>query len=71
MRSRFWMARDLEAMSGGVGIMPFFLDNKWFKKKILPPHAPKELALHCATEYSQLASFLPELYELYGSNKHK
>ena len=32
MRSRFWMARDLEAMSGGVGIMPMkmaFLNWIW------------------------------------------
>lgn len=66
MRSRFWMARDLEAMSGGIGLAAFFADNRFVKKKSLPANAPKELAFHCATEYSQLASFLPELYELYG-----
>jgi len=68
MRSRFWLARDLEAMSGGIGLAAFFADNKFVKNKALPPNAPKELAFHCATEYSQLASFLPELYELYGTN---
>jgi len=66
MRSRFWMARDLEAMSGGIGLAAFFADNRFVKKKSLPANAPKELAFHCATEYSQLASFLPELYALYG-----
>jgi len=66
MRSRFWMARDLEAMSGGIGLMAFFADNKFVKNKALPPNAPEELAFHCATEYSHLATFLPELYSLYG-----
>lgn len=66
MRSRFWMARDLEAMSGGLGLVALLADNQFVKKKALPANAPKELAFHCATEYSQLASFLPELYERYG-----
>lgn len=66
MRSRFWMARDLEAMSGGLGLVAFLADNKFVKNKALPADAPKELAFHCATEYSQLAGFLPEFYRLYG-----
>ena len=66
MRSRFWMARDLEGMSGGAGILAFFVDNQFFKRLILPDKLPRELALHCANEYSQLASFLPELYAQYG-----
>lgn len=68
MRSRFWIARDLEAMSGGWGLVAFIADNKLVKQLTLPAKAPKALAFHCATEFSQLASFLPELYRLYGSN---
>ncbi len=67
MRSRFWIARDFEAMSGGLGLAALLANNKFIKQEMLPPNGPKELAFHCATEYSQLASFLPELYKLYGS----
>lgn len=66
MRSRFWLARDIEAMSGGLGLVAFIANNNLFKQLALPSNAPKELAFHCASEYSQLASFLPELYRLYG-----
>lgn len=66
MRSRFWMARELEPMSGGAGLAAF-LASLIPKRLALPEKAPRELAFHCATEYSQLASFLPELYRLYGS----
>jgi len=66
MRSRFWMATDIEGMAGGAGILAFFIDNPFFKRRMLPEKLPRELALHCANEYSQLASFLPELYEQYG-----
>ncbi|WP_344927639.1 DAPG hydrolase family protein [Aquimarina addita] len=66
MRSRFWMARDLEPMSGGLGLAAFLADNQFIKRRAMPSYAPKELAFHCATEYSQLAGFLPELYAVYG-----
>ena len=69
MRSRFWMARDVEAMAGGLGLAAFFADNPFVKRKALPPNGPEALAFHCATEYSQLASFLPELYATYGPKK--
>ena len=66
MRSRFWMARDLEAMSGGAGLLGLVANNRFFKQRLLPDKGPRELAFHCVTEYSQLASFLPPLYRQYG-----
>lgn len=66
MRSRFWIAQDLEGMSGGAGILAFLVNNSVFKRNVLPEGLPQQLALHCANEYSQLASFLPQVYEQYG-----
>ena len=66
MRSRFWIAQDLEAMSGGAGIAAFLANNPVFKRNVIPQNLPQELALHCANEYSQLASFLPQVYAQYG-----
>ena len=66
MLSRFWIGRELEAMSGGLGLLAGLANTRFFKQRLIPHKLPQELALHCANEYSQLASFLPELYRRYG-----
>jgi hypothetical protein len=66
MRSRFWIARDFEAMAGGLGIAAALADNRFVKHLVVPQDLPMELALHCANEYAQLASFLPEVYDQYN-----
>lgn len=66
MRSRFWIAREFEAMAGGLGLAAFLADNPLVKSVVVPENLPQELALHCANEYAQLASFLPEVFALYG-----
>lgn len=66
MLSRFWIGRELEAMSGGLGLLAALANTRFFKQRLIPHNLPQELALHCANEYSQLASFLPELYRRYG-----
>ncbi len=68
MRSRFWMGRDFEAMAGGWPIAAALADNRVVKGLVLPEHASRGLAWHCATEYHHLASFLAELYEEYGGD---
>lgn len=67
MRSRFWIAREFEAMADGLGVAAALANNSVVKRRLVPKNLARELALHCANEYSQLASFLPELYEQYGS----
>ena len=66
MRSRFWVARKFEAMTGGAGIAAALLNNRLAKQMILPGELPLALGLHCANEYAQLASFLPDLFAQYG-----
>jgi hypothetical protein len=66
MRSRFWIAREFEAMAGGLGVAAALADNALVKQVVVPENLPQELALHCANEYSQLASFLPEVFAEYG-----
>lgn len=65
MRSRFWIAREFEAMAGGLGVAAALANNSVVKRIVVPENLPQELALHCANEYSQLASFLPEVYGQY------
>ena len=69
MRSRFWIAREFEAMAGGLGVAAAVADNALVKRVVVPKNLPLELALHCANEYSQLASFLPEVYGQYKAVK--
>ena len=69
MRSRFWIAREFEAMAGGLGVAAALADNAVVKRVVVPENLPQELALHCANEYSQLASFLPEVYDEYKDAK--
>lgn len=69
MRSRFWMARHPEAMAGGQGFVGALLRLAPVKKRMLKPEAARGMAFHCAQEYAQLASFLPELYAQYGPGR--
>ena len=66
MRSPFWIAREFEAMGEGLGVAAALANNSMVKRRLVPENLARELALHCANEYSQLASFLPEVYEQYG-----
>jgi len=51
MRSRFWVGNELP----------------WIARKVaISEEQLYELAHHCLTEYTQLASFLPEVYNTYG-----
>ena len=66
MRSRFWMARHPEAMAGGQGLVGAALRLEPVKKRMLKTTAASGMAFHCAQEFSQLASFLPELFAQFG-----
>ena len=52
-------------MAGGLGLAALLADNPFMKSLVVPENLPHELALNCANEYAQLASFLPEVYSRY------
>lgn len=57
MRSRFWMGYNIIDRKPKKKIPPFIK---------IPSRIPKGLAAHCAYEFSNLASFLPQIYEEEG-----
>ena len=66
MRSRFWQLRKIEPMAGGPQVPQAVRDMVARQKLRVGPEAGAAMAFHCATEYSQLAGFLAELYRKYG-----
>lgn len=57
-RSRFWI---------GGAIKPAIGNNRVIRRLTVPKDAPRVMAQHCAAEYANLASLLPELYARYHS----
>ena len=64
LRSRFWIGsvmrphapKPLASAVAGV------INRKTFRRALVPRRAPEAVARHCAEEYTNLASLLPELY---------
>ena len=54
-------------MACGLGLAAALADNRFVKYSVVPHGVPMELALHCANEYTQLASFLPKVYNAYSN----
>jgi phloretin hydrolase len=69
LRSHFWL---------GAAVRPYLptpiaapagwaLNNRLVRRLSLPNGLPRALATHCAEEYANLASLLPELYGRFGA----
>lgn len=54
LRSRFWVGNELPKIA---------------RKIAIDTESLYDLSHHCLTEYTQLSSFLPEVYQAYGMNK--
>ena len=68
LRSRFWLgaaiAPDLPApLARAAGKL---LNRRAVRARMLPATATAKLAHHCAEEYANLATLLPELWSAYG-----
>lgn len=67
MRSRFWIGGNLR-----VNRLPerspvnLIINTRLVRKLAIPRDTARQMALHCAQEYSNLAAILPELYRDYG-----
>jgi len=64
MRSRFWMANNVDRMDKfGKGILNSILNKSFIKKILLPNNLGKHMFHHCTQEYNNLGDILPELYK--------
>ena len=68
LRSRFWLGAvlrpDLPGALGAVGAR--LVNRPLVRRRALPDGLPRQLALHCAEEYANLAEILPELHAAYA-----
>ncbi|MGH2906049.1 MAG: DAPG hydrolase family protein [Solirubrobacterales bacterium] len=68
LRSRFWLGAALRPDLPGpvAGAAARAINRRMIRKRLIPDEAPKQLALHCAAEYTRLGAMLPELYAQFG-----
>ena len=68
LRSRFWIGGRLRPdLPGAAGdAVAAAISRPLVRRMALPRRLPHRLATHCAAEYANLATLLPELYERYA-----
>ncbi|HEV7938987.1 MAG TPA: hypothetical protein VGP18_13315 [Solirubrobacteraceae bacterium] len=66
LRSRFWLGASLRPYGPLGGLLKPLLNTPLVRGRALPKHLPQALATHCAEEYANLGTLLPELYERFG-----
>lgn len=73
LRSRFWLGASIrpyapEPLASLAGVL---LNNPIVRRLALPDDLPHALALHCAAEYANFATLVPELYQRFGPESTK
>ncbi len=68
LKSRFWLGDSLRPYLPGplAGPAQWALTRPAVRRRALPAEVPRLLARHCAEEYANLATLLPELYRGFG-----
>jgi hypothetical protein len=66
LRSRFWLGAALRPYGPLGSFGAHLLNRPLVRRRALPSRLPLALARHCAQEYANLGSLLPELYRHYG-----
>lgn len=66
LRSAFWLGAALRPYGALGPIGERVLNNRFTRRATLPAGLPKALARHCAEEYANLATLLPELFVTVG-----
>jgi hypothetical protein len=66
LRSRFWLGASLRPYGPLGNLGERFLNTPFVRRRALPKGLPKSLASHCAEEYANLGTLLPELYDTYA-----
>jgi hypothetical protein len=67
LRSRFWLGAELRLFSASALATPVngVLARPAIRRRLVPAKAPLAMARHCAAEFANLASLLPQLYGEY------
>jgi DAPG hydrolase PhiG domain len=67
LRSRFWLGAELRLFSASALASPVnrVLSSAAVRRRLVPRRAPLAMARHCAAEFANLASLLPQLYGEY------
>ena len=65
LRSRFWLGAALRPYLPGP-LAAALLNRHAVRRQVLPGNLPRALATHCAEEYANLATLLPELHARFG-----
>lgn len=66
LRSRFWIGAALRPFGALGAPGERLLNNRFVRARALPARLPHALAVHCAEEYANLGTLLPELYARFG-----
>jgi len=68
LRSRFWLGAAMRPYLPGplAAAGEWALNRPAVRRRALPAGLPRALAHHCAEEYANLGTLLPELYAGYG-----
>jgi phloretin hydrolase len=65
LRSRFWLGAELRLFTASAfaGAINRLLNTPAIRRRVIPRRAPLAMARHCAAEYANLASLLPQLHQ--------
>ena len=68
LRSRFWLGAALRPYLPGVlgDALGAAVNRRFVRERAMPDGLPRRLATHCAEEYANFATLIPELYETHG-----
>jgi phloretin hydrolase len=66
LRSAFWLGAAIRPYGPLGTVGERLLNNRFTRRATLPAGLPRALARHCAEEYANLATLLPELFERFG-----
>lgn len=68
LRSRFWLGAAIRPRLPAplASAAAALLDNRQVRRRSLPARLPAALTRHCAEEYANLATLLPELHPRFG-----
>lgn len=69
LRSRFWLGAALRPFGALGPAGERLLNNRLVRSRALPAGLPRALAIHCAEEYANLGTLLPELHARFGAGE--